>query len=180
VTEEDLVEHWPVGYRLMCRFHSYYIWQYAAQFDYIMRLDEDCTLTSVAFDPIQSLARAGGDFAAACFVKESHDLTNQTLAPFARKLAIALRPGKKEASVYNDAFPYTNVYVTRTAFWRRPEVQQFLFEVISNDEFVRFRWGDSPVLGIALNTFAVPTNVYLMSKVGYRHGSHNWTVEPAK
>ena len=36
--EEDLMEGWTLGYRLMCRFHSYYIWQYAAQFDYIMRL----------------------------------------------------------------------------------------------------------------------------------------------
>jgi hypothetical protein len=178
VRKQDLLENWPLGYRLMCRFHSYCIWQYAARFDYVMRLDEDCTLTSAAFDPIESLSAAGGDFAAACFVEEAHKLTNQTLAPFAETLADVLRPGICRASVYNHKFPYTNFYVTRTAFWRQPVVQRFLYAVIRNGDCLRFRWGDLPVLGIALNMFATPEKVYRVSQIGYRHASHNWTVEP--
>lgn len=178
VKEDELVEYWPVGYRLMCRFHSYNIWQYAAEFEYVMRVDEDCILKSAAFDPLDSLFRAGGDFAAADFVEESHELTNRTLAPFARELAASMCPEVPEESVYNHAFPYTNVYVARTAFWRQPVVRRFLELVTQNPDFVRFRWGDCPVLGIALTLFAAPEAVYRMSQLGYVHGSHNWNIEP--
>jgi len=176
--EWDLAESWSLGYRLMCRFHSYYIWRYVAQFDYILRLDEDCTLTSVVFDPIEGLADAGGDFATVLYVPEMHKLTNRTLAPFVRKFAAALHPGIARSALYNQSFPYTNFYVTRTAFWNQPAVQRFLYAAIYNRNFVRYRWGDLPVLGVALNMFASPQKVYRISKVGYRHASHGFQAEP--
>jgi hypothetical protein len=177
--ESDLVEDWSTGYRLMCRFHTYYIWQYTRQFDYVMRLDEDCTFTSVAVDPIESLSGIRGDFAAADFVPETHELTNRTLAPFARKFAAAVHPRVRLASPYNHNFPYTNLYVTRTAFWRQPEIQRFLYAVIRERNSVRFRWGDLPVMGVALNMFAAPGKLYRISQIGYRHASHGYTLTPA-
>jgi hypothetical protein len=176
--EWNLAETWSLGYRLMCRFHTYYIWRYVAEFDYIMRLDEDCALTSAGFDPIEGLAEAGGDFAAVKFVPETHALTNRTLAPFARKFAASLHPEIGRAGLYNQSFPYTNLYVTRTAFWNQPEVQRFLYAAIYNRHFMRFRWGDLPVLGVALNMFADRRKVYRFSKVGYRHESHGFRTEP--
>jgi hypothetical protein len=175
VKEGDLVGNWAIGYRLMCRFHSYYIWQYTRQFDYVMRLDEDCTLISSAGDPIALLAEAQGDFAAAVFTKESHILTNHTLAVFVQNFIEAVQ-GNTDVSPYNQDFPYTNLYVTRTAFWRQLEVQQFLDAVRRERDSLRFRWGDLPVLGVALNMFAAPEKVYRLGGIGYRHGSHNWTI----
>jgi hypothetical protein len=176
--EATFVEDWSVGYRLMCLFHSYYIWQYTTPFDYVMRIDEDCTLTSAGFDPIESLSRAGGDFGTVEFMAEPHEPTNRTLAPFARRFAAALHPDIPEATIYNQVFPSTNFYVTRTAFWRQLEVQRFLYAVTRSRNFVRFRWGDAVVLGIALNMFATPGKVHRISHLGYRHASHNWTIEP--
>lgn len=63
IREDELVENWSVGYQLMCRFHSYYVWQYTKQFDYVMRLDEDCILQSSVGGPIETLAGAHWDFA---------------------------------------------------------------------------------------------------------------------
>jgi hypothetical protein len=178
IREQDLMESWTPGYRLMCRFHSYFIWRYVAPFDYVMRLDEDCILTSAAFDPIQSLSAAGGDFASADFTEEPHELTNRTLPLFVIGLAAALQPGISRPRLYNQSFPYTNFYVTRTAFWRQRAVQRFLCAIVRNPDFIRFRWGDAPVLGIALNMFASDGKVYRASQIGYWHGSHNWAVEP--
>jgi len=177
IKEKDLVEGWAVGYRLMCRFHSFYIWRYTRQFDYVMRLDEDCTLISSAGDPIELLAEVQGDFAAAVFTKESHILTNHTLAVFVQNFIASVR-GNMDASPYNQDFPYTNLYVTRTAFWRQPEVDQFLDAVRRERDSLRFRWGDLPVLGVALNMFAAPDKVYRLSGIGYKHGSHNSTITP--
>jgi len=175
--ECDLMEGWSVGYRLMCRFHSYYVWKYSRQFAYVMRLDEDCILNSSLGDPIELLSEVDGDFAAVDFVSESHRLTNRTLGRFVEQFAASLYPGAGP-NPYNQVFPYTNFYVTRTDFWRRPEVQQFLDAVRRERDSIRFRWGDLPVLGVALNMFAAPEKVYRLSQVGYTHRSHGRTVLP--
>jgi hypothetical protein len=86
--------------------------------------------------------------------------------------------GRDIANPYNQVFPYTNCYVTRTAFWRQPEVQQFLEAVKQDPDSIRLRWGDLPVLGVALNLFAAPDKVHRLSAMRYWHGSHNKTVDP--
>lgn len=174
IKEQDLAERWSVGYRLMCRFNFYYIWQYTRAFEYVMRLDEDCILLSSKDDPFEALFKSLGDFAAPLFAAEMHRLTNQTLSTFVQDFAGA--HSVNIANPYNQIFPYTNCYVTRTAFWRQPEVQQFLKMVKQNPDSIRFRWGDLPVLGVALNMFASPDKVCRLSAMSYWHGSHNKTV----
>ncbi len=176
IEPSELMESWSVGYRLMCRFHIYYIWQYTRQFDYVMRIDEDCTLRCVAADPIQWLLKHGLDFAAAAFVGESHALTNQTLAPFVNRYASSVARQSHGAEPYNHVFPYTNLYVTRTGFWRQPEVQRFLAAVAFERDSIRLRWGDLPVLGAALNMFASAGTIAVIPHLAYRHGSHHLTV----
>jgi hypothetical protein len=178
LSEGDMVETWPLGYRLMCRFHYYDIWNYTRQFDYIMRVDEDCTLMSVAYDPMEALSLSRGDFAAADYVAETHELTNETLAPFAESFAAGFRLQSKRSSCYNQSFPYTNLYVTRTGFWQQPEIQSFLHAVVCEPNALRYRWGDLPVLGVSLNMFAFPEKVYRIGQIGYRHGSHGFTLSP--
>lgn len=175
----DFLEGWSAGYRLMCRFHTYYIWYYTRQLDYIMRLDEDCTLLSVASDPIEDLWRAGGDFACVGYDGEAHELTNRTLGPFARRYATTILRRVDGRDPYDRRFPYTNLYVTRTAFWRQAHVQQFLDTVIGQPDSIRCRWGDLPALGVALNLFAARGSVHSMPHVRYKHGSHNRIVSGA-
>jgi hypothetical protein len=172
----ELVEHWPVGYRLMCRFHTYHIWQYCRQFDYVMRIDDDCTLRSARVDPIQWLHAVGADFAAATFVSETHGLTNRSLPVFVKKYLDMIHRPAAEIYFYNQVFPYTNLYVTRTAFWLEAEIQRFLYAIIREPDSIRLRWGDLPVLGVALNIFAAPEKVASIPDLVYRHASHNCTV----
>jgi hypothetical protein len=172
-----LQEDWLLGYRLMCRFHIYYVWQYANEFVYVMRLDDDCILRSVAADPIEWLAATGRDFGAAAFVAETHALTNRTLPHFVADCMKVIHPSAAQAlDLYNQGFPYTNLYVTRTAFWLQPHVQWFLYAAISQPESIRFRWGDLPVLGVALNAFSVVDRVGLIPGLVYQHESHHATI----
>lgn len=174
IKEEDLAERWRVGYRLMCRFNFYHIWKYTKAFKYVMRLDEDCVLLSSKEDPIEALSNLQGDFAAPLFTEETHELTNQSLSAFVQEFADV--HGSLIAKPYNQIFPYTNCYVTRTAFWREQEVQNFLDAVRKNRDSICLRWGDLPVLGAALNMFAAPDKVHRFSEIRYWHGSHHTTV----
>jgi hypothetical protein len=167
-------EHWTIGYRLMCRFHTLHIWLYCWEYGYILRLDEDCILDTVTFDPIAWLRARGLDFGTATFVAETHSLTNQTLPMFVKKYQDLLGDATGSASPYNQHFPYTNFYVSRTGFWRQPDVQRFLSAVLREPDSLRFRWGDLPLLGVALNMYN--GRIAGVRGVAYRHGSHNMRV----
>jgi hypothetical protein len=169
-------EHWTIGYRLMCRFHMYHIWQYTRHFDYIMRVDEDCILRSTAVDPIEWLAANGNDFATGAFVPETHASTNRTLPRFINEYMKMLHPIASASDFYNQVFPYTNLYVTRTSFWLQTHIQRFLYAVINEADCIRFRWGDLPVLGVALNAFAPADRVTVIPGLVYAHSSHRRTV----
>jgi hypothetical protein len=175
----ELVEDWQVGYRLMCRFQIYHIWQYCREFEYIMRVDEDCVICSAAIDPIEWANREDCDFATGAFVGEAHELTNLTLPSFIERYLGFWQPDRPFAGIYNHSFPYTNLYVARTGFWLRPDVQRFLFAVVQEPASLRLRWGDLPVLGVALNIFAGGRGVALLPKLVYRHGSHDATIATA-
>jgi hypothetical protein len=169
-------EHWTIGYRLMCRFHMYHVWQFTKHFDYVMRVDEDCILGSTAVDPIEWLAANGNDFATGAFVPETHALTNHTLPRFINEYMKMLHPTARAGDFYNQVFPYTNLYVTRTSFWLQDHIQRFLYAVISEPDSIRFRWGDLPVLGVVLNAFAPADRVAVIPGLVYAHSSHRTTV----
>jgi hypothetical protein len=105
----DLVEAWPVGYRLMCRFQIYHIWQFCRQYDYIMRVDEDCAIRSAGINPIEWTARQGADLAACTFVGETHELTSRTLPAFVDEYLGIVHPDRRSPKIYNHWFPYTNL-----------------------------------------------------------------------
>jgi hypothetical protein len=170
IPRSGLVEDWPLGYRLMCRFHSYHIWRHTRSFRYIMRLDEDCILRSAGVNPIEWLSETGVDFASLLFLPETHKATNRTLEPFVRQYAREAFPGVR-SQFYDHFFPYTNLYITRTAFWRRSPVQRFLRTAIRQPNFLKYRWGDIPVLGAALNMYADPGKRALLPSLSYKHES---------
>lgn len=172
-----LLDDAPLGYRLMCFFNSWTIWQQTRMFDFILRIDDDCTLEQVEQDPIDWLQAHDLDFGAARFTPELHPLTVATLPRFVDAFVDAVHPALPAGSYFNDTFPYTNVYVARTAFFLRRDVQQFLRAVTHEPDFLRLRWGDLPVLGLALNMFGDPARIRHMTGLAYDHESHMVTVD---
>ena len=47
------------GYIAMCMFHSYDIWDYCKDFDYIMRVDDDCHIQECNQDPFSKIEQIG-------------------------------------------------------------------------------------------------------------------------
>lgn len=127
------------GYSLMCKFNYYDVWHFLEAYDRAIRVDEDCLILTMPRLAEQEIFTTG-------FVSgESHEPTNRSLPPLLRKMKLDHH--------YNHHFPYTNVYQTHTSFWFREDVQDYLHRIWLHPHSVDERWGDLPVIGVALRAF---------------------------
>lgn len=157
------------GYKSMCRFNAFHIWQYCRDFDYIMRIDEDCIIEKMEVDPFEQMGE--NVYLKSVYSGEAHTETNDTLPQ-----AIEFFTGVKSSEFYNHKFPYTNVSVSSVKFWFTEPVHDILKWVSLSDEQFKNRWGDLPILGCLLNIFA-KEKVGTITGLSYFHESHNVTVE---
>jgi hypothetical protein len=153
-----------MGYSLMCRFNYEHVWKYLSEYEVVCRVDEDVVVTSFPTMDFDS------DMLVGCLSDECHEKTNATLPVKLDAMGLA--------QFYDHRFPYTNCYVTRMNFWRRPEVQQFVQCIGEDATSIENRWGDLPVIGVALQSFgAWNPEVSVDRRISYLHGSHRSSVQ---
>lgn len=149
-----------LGYSLMCRFNYQHVWHFLEDFSYALRVDDDCLLESLDLSAISETELVCGALS-----PEFHDKTNVTLPP-------ALDPNDRP--LYDHKFPYTNVFFTKTSFWLREDVQEFVHRIGEHPKSLQNRWGDLPVIGVALKKYGEwDGDASVAVGLSYRHSSHS-------
>jgi len=163
-----------LGYRMMCRFHSYFIWEHLKEYDYVLRVDEDGFIKKLDYNIFEHMIEKNLDYMTCRFMEEYHSLTNDTLPQACEKL---LDNWTVKDYNQNEKFwiPYTNLYTVKVSFFMQEKVQSFLKSLTMDPNFLMNRWGDAPVHGITLKAFGAKTN--FIEDCIYEHGSHKCTVE---
>ena len=159
-----------LGYRQMCRFNMYHIWEEVNQYDYILRVDEDVEITE--FDPyvFELMDQKKITYITGRFTKETHPLTNFTLPSFLNE-----NTELNVEKIYNHRNPYTNVYATKVDFWKQNDVCSLLKTISLSDDQLINRWGDHTVQGIVLNH--KEKKIKLFPKLEYKHISHDLIIK---
>lgn len=165
----DISSCWVGGYESMCRFHAYWIWEFCADFDNILRVDEDCWIEEIKSDPFEQMGE--NVYLKTVYWDESHSETNATLPDKVEHLT-----GISRDIFYNRKYPYTNISVSSVSFWRQDVVADILREISLCDDQIKNRWGDLPILGSLLNIYAVG-KVGTLEGLNYYHHSHDMTIE---
>ena len=149
---------------MMCRFQYGKVWTYLANYEILIRIDDDCFVSKIPTLLINQL------FACPGISEETHLETNQSMPTYLKDQNLDV--------FYDQKFPYTNLYATRGSFWKRTEVQSFLQGVLNNKDSIDNRWGDLPVIGVALKAFgAWDYNLNTLKDFQYEHFSHRAAVE---
>lgn len=175
MTAPEFQDCYGIGYRLMCKFHTFDVWNFSRQFEYILRVDEDCILESIIEDPFIWAKNNSIDYGFSILTRETHFPTNANLPRFVDAFQDFIStPTRRE--VYDQCFPYTNLGVASTEFFLRADVNFFLWAAASEPDFLRFRWGDLPMIGLALKLFSSPDRILAIPSLRYRHGSHGCTI----
>ena len=83
-------EKFNLGYRIMCRFNMYHIWEEVKEYDYILRVDEDVEIKK--FDPyvFEYMESKNIKYMTGRFTEDTHELTNSTLPPSLKKIQILM------------------------------------------------------------------------------------------
>lgn len=164
---KDISNVWQGGYEGMCRFMIYDIWQQCSEYDYVMRIDEDCILQKAIYNPFDQIENSFCNYMTSVFWAESHAETNATLPEFVASITNA-----DPNEFYNNKFPYTNVSLANVSFMKMlPELK-----IIAESPLQKAnRWGDLPVIGALLNIY-IKDKIGTMSGLSYYHASHNVSI----
>jgi hypothetical protein len=164
----DVSSIWTGGYAGMCKFNMYDIWNYTKEYDFILRVDEDCFISKIEIDPFSCIDDKVFLISAPC--RESHEATNATLPQFIESIT-----NVPASLFYDHKFPYTNVCISSVQFWREPPVSSILKQIAFSELQHKNRWGDLPVLGSLLNIYA-KDRVGNLKQFEYYHESHKETI----
>lgn len=87
------------------------------------------------------------------FVEQELPMRSVSIHPFRTLLSITQDPLPKMEETIKIQMPiiyYNNFFITRTDFWKRPEVQKDIEAIDKNGSIFYFRWGDAPLQSILI------------------------------
>lgn len=173
-----LSESFPLGYKHMCHFWSIDIFDYLSEYQYVIRIDEDCYVDRVDPAVFEAIIEQEIKFAVPfmCPVLDDPNVIvglDTLLYDFAEKNNVELLVDYKDIKA-----PNTNFMMFDLDFFKQHSiVQKFLTQVDKSHGIYSNRWGDAPIWGILLYALA-GVDFYELSDIGYLHGSHNHYVNP--
>lgn len=171
ITFINISDSWSGGYEGMCKFHIHDLWQYCNKLniDYTLRIDEDCIIQKVVYNPFDQLVnRPDHVYLTSVYWAESHSETNATLPNFIKEIT-----GAQNLDFYNDKFPYTNVGLTDVRYMMK--IKHYTNLVAQSPLQRANRWGDLPVLGSLFNLFSAKLGT--LEGLSYYHASHNVSID---
>ena len=157
---------YAVGYNHMCRFFGI-LWMHVLQrYSIVARIDEDVIVHSMnAVNPFAYLEQKRLDYVYALETTEKHSETVQTMQPWLDEWR--RRHGRAKPVGVEDMY-FTNVFVSRTDWWLRDDVQGYLKDVDASGHIFMHRWGDAPIQSTALRIFDGRAG---LMRIDYSHGS---------
>jgi hypothetical protein len=148
-----------LGYTMMCRFHYGKVWQYLINYSHLIRIDDDCFISKIPTLGENEIFLCSG------ISNETHKETNESLPRYLQQKNLEL--------YYDHKFPYTNLYITQSSFWRNKQVDNFLLEILNDSQSTPHRWGDMPIIGVALKAFGGwDYKTGIIANYQYEHFSH--------
>jgi hypothetical protein len=146
-----------LGYSLMCRFNYAIWWRYFDAYKYAVRVDDDVLLIHTGHERRFT-------YKCAKLYPETHVPTNLSFPIFLEGIGLL--------NSYNHKFPPNCFYFTDLAFWNKPAVAHFLDFASKQPKSLEDRWGDTVVMGTALNAFGEVADLKVDPTIEYMHLSH--------
>ena len=163
----------PLGYKHMCHFWAIDFIDYLMDYDYVIRIDEDCFVKSFDDNVLEKMKSDNIHFVSPYFQEQDEDSVIVGLEKLWEEF-ISENKITPYKSFNQIRCPYTNFIIFDVKYISQNEsIKKILEKIDSSHGIYSNRWGDLPIWGMILSTL-IDENYYLENKnISYLHGSHN-------
>lgn len=168
-----LSNNFPLGYKHMCHFWSIDFLEYFKDYEYVIRIDEDCFVEEFNFDIIDKMDSEDIKLVSPYFQEQDVPQVIQGLEKLRDEFI-----KNNEITDYTNfneiRCPYTNFMIMNVnKIKNNGLVSKFLQEVHDCNCIYSNRWGDLPIWGVILDMIFSKNEYVELRDIKYYHGSHN-------
>jgi hypothetical protein len=163
-----------IGYRHMCSFWFVDFWNFVSEYDYLVRIDEDCYVNSnidYVFTNLNNYYIITGRY----YVDDDFVTVglNQLTRDFINKNSDSGYIFKKNTEKHPSDGPYTNfIGLSLNILRTNNMLVKYVQEVDSSNQIYEKRWGDLPLWGEVVDYIVGTEKLFIDNTVKYFHGSH--------
>ena len=168
-----------LGYRNMCRFQAGMVFTHPIMQDleYVMRIDSDAELLPprITYDLFDFMKHHNLTYGYRTFSRDFESCVKylwSNVTAYAKRQGI--RPSFLQCWPTGKMF-YNNFDISRLSFWTSREYKDYFTFLDKLGGIYRYRWGDSPIKGLALSLFAPMHSIHHFNHIGYRHADDKFT-----
>jgi len=166
----------PLGYKHMCHFWSIDFINYLKDYEYIIRIDEDCFVSNFDVSILKEMKEKEIHFISPYFQEQDEEFVIVGMEKLWEEFISEnnITPVKSFKDI---TCPYTNFMIVNIKFLKENEIiSKILNKIDMSHGIYSNRWGDLPIWGMILSTLVDEKNYLETKKISYFHGSHNKTV----
>jgi hypothetical protein len=164
-----------IGYRHMCSFWFVDFWNFVSDYDYLIRIDEDCCVNSSIDDVFTNLNNS--PIITGIYENDFDWVTvdlNKFTLDFINNNSDSGYIFKKNNEKYPSGGPYTNFFGLSLNILKKNNMFfKYIQEVDSSNQIYEKRWGDLPLWGEAIDYILGTECFFIDTTFKYYHGSHN-------
>lgn len=166
----NVSQSFSMGYKNMCYFWSINFLEYLKDYEYILRVDEDCLLQSIPTNIFETYKERNIMFSSPYF---QGDDDFPVIVGMKKLFVTYMKSNHLHPQKTDIRCPYTNVMIFKIQYFRNNSIVQNILHLIKSSNCIfSNRWGDLPIWGHIL-TLLVDPSLYLEEKsISYLHGSH--------
>ena len=160
-----------MGYKNMCYFWSIDFLEYLKDYEYIIRVDEDCLLQQISTNILNVYKEKNIIFSSPFF---QGDDSFPVIVGMKRLFANFMRRNNLQPRKMDIRCPYTNVMILNIQYFRNNNIVRGILSQIKETNCIfSNRWGDLPIWGHILTLLVEPTLYIEDTSISYLHGSHH-------
>jgi len=160
------------GYRHMCSFWFVDFWYFVQEYDYMVRIDEDCMVEFSLDSLFGSLVQGPHALITGIYAKDD-DFVTVGLNQFTRDFVQCESRGANVPIKYPPGGPYTNLLGIRlSVIHDYARLRQYVDLIDQSDNIYYYRWGDLPLWGEAVTYILGSKTLNVDTTLKYFHGSH--------
>ena len=164
---------WGIGYRHMCSFWFADFLHFVSEYDYLVRIDEDCNIYSnvdYIFTKLNEYCFISGT----CEKDQPHVTLglNQFTIDFVNKNSDSYVFKQNEVKDPPSG-PYTNLFGISLNFVRTHDILlKYIQEIDFSNKIYENRWGDLPLWGEVIDYITGKESIFIDNTIKYYHASH--------